>query len=345
MTQNHREFISMLLTLTIVGLSLFIVHRFIAPMIWAAIIAIATFPLYQRFEKRFNGYKNASAFLFTVILSCLIILPICWLITVLIKEFHLFVTYLIHLNLHGDEAPLWMNNLPWLKKEFLSFWNDNIGKPGGLKDILSHGNEYFITPASYYLKQIGVSLAHRSVELGFSLVSLFFFYRDGQILTKQINVVGEYCLAHRWRRFSRRLPQALRSIVNGTIVVGMGVGTLLGFGYWILNFPAPVLMGFVTALAAMVPFFSPFVLGVVVFIFLMKSAFISALAILVWGSFVIFLADHLVKPLLIGGAVRMPFLAVLFGILGGLETLGFLGLFIGPIIMVLFITLWQEAQI
>ena len=56
------------------------------------------------------------------------------------------------------------------------------------------------------------------------------------------------------------------------------------------------------------------------------------------------MADHFVKPVLIGGAIELPFLAVLFGILGGVETMGVLGLFIGPIVMVLFVTLWQETQ-
>lgn len=343
MNQNHREFVSIMLTLAIVGASLFIVHRFIAPMLWGAVIVIATFPLYQQFEKKFGSYKNVSAFLFTTIVSCFIVLPISWLVSVLVKEFHFFANYLIHLNMHGEAAPIWMNKLPWLKKEFLHFWNENIGKPGGVKDILLHWDTA-ITPAGHYVKLIGTSLAHRSVQLGFSLVSIFFFYRDGQTLSKQIDAVGEYCLAHRWKRFSKHLPQALRSIVNGTVAIGLGVGFLLGLGYWVLDFPAPVLMGFVTAVAAMVPFAAPFMLGIAILIFFIKGLFISAVIILIWGSCVIFLADHVVKPLLIGGAVQLPFMAVLFGILGGVETLGLLGLFIGPIIMVLFVTLWQEAQ-
>jgi predicted PurR-regulated permease PerM len=57
-----------------------------------------------------------------------------------------------------------------------------------------------------------------------------------------------------------------------------------------------------------------------------------------------FVADHFIKPVLIGGAIELPFLAVLFGILGGVETLGLLGLFLGPMVMVLFVTLWQEPQ-
>jgi predicted PurR-regulated permease PerM len=72
---------------------------------------------------------------------------------------------------------------------------------------------------------------------------------------------------------------------------------------------------------------------------------IGAIIVLVWGTLVMFVADHFVKPVLIGGAIELPFLAVLFGILGGVETLGLLGLFVGPLVMVLFMTLWQEPQI
>ncbi|SNS50245.1 protein of unknown function DUF20 [Noviherbaspirillum humi] len=58
----------------------------------------------------------------------------------------------------------------------------------------------------------------------------------------------------------------------------------------------------------------------------------------------LFAADHFVRPNLIGNATRLPFLAVLFGILGGVETFGLVRLFIGPAIMALAITLWREAS-
>ena len=57
-----------------------------------------------------------------------------------------------------------------------------------------------------------------------------------------------------------------------------------------------------------------------------------------------FVADHFVKPVLIGGTTQLHFLAVLFGLLGGVETLGIIGLFLGPMVMVLFMTLWRELQ-
>ncbi len=80
---------------------------------------------------------------------------------------------------------------------------------------------------SYYVKEIGYSLAHRSVQMGFTLLTLFFFYRDGDKLLLQISQIGEYCLGKRWFRYADRVPRALRATVNGTIVVGLGVGILM----------------------------------------------------------------------------------------------------------------------
>jgi predicted PurR-regulated permease PerM len=58
---------------------------------------------------------------------------------------------------------------------------------------------------------------------------------------------------------------------------------------------------------------------------------------------VIFVADHFVRPILIGNATRLPFLFVLLGIFGGLETFGLLGLFLGPAIMSVLFAVWKQS--
>lgn len=163
-------------------------------------------------------------------------------------------------------------------------------------------------------------------------------------LISEVYQVGEYCLGKRWFRYADRLPKALSATVNGTIVVGLGVGILMGICYGLVGFPAPTLVGFITALAAMIPFVVPIVFITVALVLFAFGKMIGAIIVLAWGTLVMFVADHFVKPALIGGAIELPFLAVLFGILGGVETLGLLGLFVGPLVMVLFITLWQEPQ-
>lgn len=343
MNENHKESISIGLTVGIIALTLFIVHRFIPSIIWAAIIAIATYPLYLRWRKFFGKYQSTSALLFTAALGLLLLIPLSWLLTVLIRELQLFINYLQLINKEGGQAPMFMQSVPFVGTELVKYWDTNMGQPGSIRNLLSNLH-LSLTPASYYIKQIGSDLAHRGFQFGFTLLTLFFFYRDANVLFLQINQIGEYCLGSRWFRFAEGLPSALRGTVNGTIVVGIGVGILMGICYSLVGFPAPNLTGFITAIAAMIPFVVPVVFVTVSLILMSAGNAVAGIIVIVWGTVVMFIADHFVKPVLIGGAIKLPFLAVLFGILGGVETLGLLGLFIGPMIMVLFITLWQESQ-
>ena len=343
MNDNQKELISIGLSVGIVLLTLLIIHRFIPSLIWAGIIAIVTYPLYQRWHRMFSRHDTWAALLFTTLLGLMLLIPLSWLVTVLVKESQLFINYLQGINTNGGPAPDLLKQIPFIGTELVSYWDTNISQPGSLRGLLSNLH-VSLTPASYYVKQVGVSIAHRSFQVGFTLLSLFFFYRDGEKLFKQIHLVGEFCLGPRWYRYAEKLPAALRATVNGTIVVGLGVGFCMGVCYALVGFPAPTLTGFITAFAAMIPFLVPAVFGVVALILFASGSLIAAILVIIWGTVVMFIADHFVKPVLIGGAIQLPFLAVLFGILGGLETLGLLGLFIGPMVMVLFITLWQEPQ-
>jgi predicted PurR-regulated permease PerM len=343
MNENHKELLSIGLTISIVALAVFITHRFVPSFIWAAIVAIATYPLYKRFRRLLGERHDLSAFLFTLLLSLIVLIPLSWLVTVLVQEIQLFLNYIQIINREGGHAPEFFKDLPWGGGYLEAYWDENIGKPGSMSNLLSNLH-ISLAPASYYIKQIGTDIAHRGFQLGFTALCLFFFYRDGDILTNQIYQIGEYCLGRRWFRYADKLPSALRATVNGTIFVGLCVGILMGGCYALVDFPAPTLLGFITAFAAMIPFAVPLVFLLVSLLLLANAQLIAAMVVLVWGTIVMFVFDHFVKPTLIGGAIRLPFLAVLFGILGGVETLGLLGLFVGPIIMVLFITLWHESQ-
>lgn len=343
MNENHKELFSIGLTVSIVLLSLFVIQRFVPSLIWAGVIAMASYPLYKRWRRILGERGDWAAALFTLLLVLIILVPLSWLVKILVQESQLFINYLQIINRDGGHAPVFFHDLPWYGADLVAYWDENIGKPGSVKLLLSNLH-ISLTPASYYIKQIGSDIAHRGFQLGFTVLCLFFFYRDGDDLMIQMNHIGEYCLGRRWSRYADKLPSAIRATVNGTIAVGVCVGILMGCCYALVGFPAPTLIGFVTAFAAMIPFVVPVVFLVVALVLLCNAQLIAALIVVIWGTVVMFVADHAVKPALIGGAIRLPFLAVLFGILGGVETFGLLGLFVGPIIMVLFMTLWHESQ-
>jgi predicted PurR-regulated permease PerM len=96
-----------------------------------------------------------------------------------------------------------------------------------------------------------------------------------------------------------------------------------------------------TVIAALIPFATPVVFSVAALLIVQQSV-VWAVVVVGIGLAVTFIADHFVRPVLIGGATRLPFIWVLLGILGGVEMWGLLGLFIGPAVMAALMLLWRE---
>jgi len=124
--------------------------------------------------------------------------------------------------------------------------------------------------------------------------------------------------------------------------VAIGEGILLGAVYFFTKVPHPILFGVATAISAMIPFAAGLAVGLAALVLLGSKGVGPALVVVLAGFAVIFLADHFVRPKLIGGATQLPFLWVLLGILGGVESFQLLGLFLGPAIMAALMLLWRE---
>jgi predicted PurR-regulated permease PerM len=136
---------------------------------------------------------------------------------------------------------------------------------------------------------------------------------------------------------------AIRGTVNGTIVVAVAEGLLIGAAYVLAGVPNPVLFTVLTMAFAMLPFgawaaFTAAALALIV----SGGNGLAALAVFAWGALVMLTGDHYVWPTLVGGAARLPFLFAFVGIFGGIATFGLLGLFLGPVIMAALLTVWRE---
>jgi predicted PurR-regulated permease PerM len=92
----------------------------------------------------------------------------------------------------------------------------------------------------------------------------------------------------------------------------------------------------------MVPFAAPVVFGAVALLLGSQGTVGTAVGVLVAGSFVLFVADHFVRPMIIRGGAKLPFLWVLLGILGGIESFGLVGIFLGPALMAALVSLWRS---
>jgi predicted PurR-regulated permease PerM len=139
-----------------------------------------------------------------------------------------------------------------------------------------------------------------------------------------------------------RAVEAIRATVDGIVLVAVAEGAIMAGVYAVTGAPHPILFGAVTGIFAMIPFAAPLVFGAVALVLASQNAVGAAIGVLVSGGVVLFVADHFVRPVIIGEGAKLPFLWVLLGILGGVESFGLVGIFLGPALMAALVAVWRS---
>jgi predicted PurR-regulated permease PerM len=336
------NFASTIFLLMIVAAVIWLGHRYIFPLAWAALIVIASWPLYDYWRKVIcRGRDTLAALTLTLLVALIIFIPLSWILVAITHELVKVSHTVIKLNKTGVAMPHWVTLIPLIHVKVQLFWQHYIAKPDFISQLLSHYKNHF-QPIATYAKHIGAKTAYHIVSLLFILLATFFFYRDGESIARLFNRAGHNILAQRWQTYCKQLPAAIRSVINGSVMVGMGIGFIMGISYAIAGVPFPIILGLATAILAIIPFGIALILIIVGLILVAKANYVTAVIIIAWGMLISLAADHIIKPALIGGTTKLPFLLILIGILGGVENLGLIGLFIGPIVMVLLCSLFDE---
>ncbi len=340
-TQNGQQIARVALAIGLAALGLYVLEGFLRALVWAAILAIATWPLYQRTQRRFGAGRHnvLLPLLFTTAVTLVFVIPLALVAVQLGHEARLLAVAVVDVRANGMAAPGWLTRLPVGAAQAAAWWDANLRDPADAQALLGRVDRERVMLIS---RQFGTQLAHRGVLFGFTLATLFFLFRDGAGLIAQMRTASRRLLGPDGERLGRQVIASVHGTVDGLVLVGLGIGAALGVGYWLAGAPHPVLLGTLTAVAATVPLGSMLVLGLAALLVLATGSAISAVVLLAAGAAVIFIADHAIRPALIGGSTRLPFLWVLLGILGGVETFGLLGLFVGPAIMAALILLWRE---
>jgi predicted PurR-regulated permease PerM len=329
------------LALLLALLGMWTLHRYMPALIWAAILAIAVWPLYQRAVRRWPPGRHNMLLpsVFTLALGLMFIVPLVLVAVQAGKEVHGLYQTIDKARTDGIPAPDWLGHLPIGSQQASNWWHENLENPDSASALMKRARESeFVSNGG----QLGAEVAHRLVLFGFTLLTLFFLFRDGDRLGDQMQRASGRAFGPAGERVGRQMIASVHGTVDGLVLVGLGEGFILGVGYLLTGLPHPTLFGLFTAIAAMVPFGAPVVFGIAALILLTQGAVVSAVIIGVLGFVVTFVADHFVRPTLIGNATRLPFLWVLLGILGGVETWGLLGLFLGPATMAALMLLWRE---
>jgi predicted PurR-regulated permease PerM len=312
--------------------------EFLPAMIWAVIIAIAVWPVRKRMTEKLS--PGLSAALLTTAVALIIFLPLALTAYQLAQQGDGLVAWIGEASKNGIKVPEWVTRLPVAADAVREWWNSNLADPAAATAWLKILN---LEKTSDFFTTFGGQLLHRAFMLFVSMIALFVLLRSGRDVAHQVHLTADRIFGGPGEGLADKMVVAIRGTVNGTVIVAVVEGLLIGAAYVLAGVPNALFFTIITIAFAMLPFgaWAAFVAAALTVV-VTGGAPWAAFAVFAWGAIVMLTGDHFVWPSLVGGAARLPFLFAFIGIFGGLASFGLLGLFLGPVAIAALLVVWRE---
>jgi predicted PurR-regulated permease PerM len=315
-----------------------VLQPFLAPIAWAAIFTYVSWPVHLRLLARMRGSRTWAALVMTATLTLALSAVLLWLGLLLRSEgvaASREVTALLQAGVHLPEpiARLpWLG--PWLQERLTELGSDRDAWGRQIAELA----EQWGGRAMRIVGDLGVN----ALRFAVSLVTAFFLFRDGDRLLEELRRVLHGMLGDRVHDYFNAIGDTIRAVVYGLLLAAFAQGLMAGLGYWMAGVKAPVFWGAATGVVALLPFGAPLVWGSIGAWLVLRGDVGAGLGLLLWGALAVSWIDNLVRPLIISGVAKVPFLLVMFGVLGGLAAFGLIGLFVGPVALAVLLAVWRE---
>lgn len=315
-----------------------VLHPFIPALLFAAVVCTATWPVYHRLRDVVGGRVTWAALLMTLLLAVLVIGPSTLLALSLADDVASLFDGARSLLDHGPVMPPdWLSEVPLVGTALSDYWHRIAASREELNSLLKS----LFEPARIVLLGAGKAIGSSLVQLSFAAFIAFFFYRDGEQLVKAARTILE--------KLAGDLGDSLLSTINGTVIgIVHGIfGTALAqalvalIGFLIAGVPGALALAAGTFLLSMVPIGPPLIWGGAAIWLFVQGSVGWGIFMLAWGLLAVSSIDNVVKPYLISRASSLPLLLILLGVFGGIVAYGFIGIFIGPPMLAIGLTLVQ----
>lgn len=320
--------------------ALWTARSYVSAIVWAIIIAVAIWPLYRRAWRAGTSRDWPVAALTTLLSAVVLMTPVLLATAELGREGQAILGWVDRVQQQGIQRPEWLTRLPILGEHLDRWWRSHVSDPAGLQALFA-GVDFEASAA--WMRSFGGELTYRLLLAFITFLTLFALLRDGGKAGTRVLSLAEEWLGSPGERLFEKVALAIRGVVNGTVLVAIGEGLLIGGGYWVAGLPKAGLFTLLTVAFAMLPFGAWFAFSAAaVMLVIEHGSWFGAASVFGWGAAIMLAGDNVVQPALIGGAARLPLVWTLVGILGGIETFGLVGLFAGPVVMAAFYSIWRD---
>lgn len=316
----------------------FVLRPFFSAIAWAAILVFASWPLFRRLRQARLG-RTAAAAMMVTLMAVVVVLPIAVAVPGGADDVDHLRSVLEHALQGGlPSAPGWLARLPLLGGTLAALWNSWAAD---LSAAAAFFRPYFGSIAEAGLRLL-LDVADSVLGFVLALFIGFFFYIYGEAMAGQLHTIMRRIAGNRADRLIAVTGRTVRGTVYGILGTAVVQGLLTFGGLWAVGMPRASLLAVVAGFLSVLPIGAPLV-------WIPASIWLAASGQLGWGIFlaaygVVFISgsDHLIRPYFIARGAHLPFLLTVLGVLGGALAFGLVGIFLGPVLLAIGLTLVNE---
>jgi len=313
------------------------VRDFLMVIVLAALFAGVVYPAYLRVVQWAGGRQRVAAIVTLFLLLIIVIVPVLTIAGAVANEaVKLNETTLPRLQRLVDEPGEFERRLRPLP-------GYAIIKPYR-RYVIKKSSEVLEGTGAFVLAALSSTTRATAVFLFYAVVllyTMFYLLIDGPaLLTKILGYLplAESDKAHVMERF----VSVTRATLKGTVLVGAAQGALGGLAFWAVGVDAAIFWGTIMTVLSVVPGIGAALVWVPAVVVLLAMGQVwQAVALGLFGTFVVGTVDNILRPILVGHDTQMHELLIFFSTLGGLLVFGGMGFVVGPVLAALFVAVWE----
>lgn len=329
-----------LVALLLLGCAL-ILEPFFAAILFAAVICTTTWPMHVWLTRKSKGRSWAAASVMIVLLSLVVMLPVALLAANLTQVTPILIEKIrLLIDRAQDSPPQWLRQVPLFGEQIDAYWQKLTHSREEVNAVMKQLYE----PTRKLLIKAGALTGEGMLQLGLVLFVAFFIYRDGKAIAARLRVLSRKLGGE----FGEQLLTLTQNTVNGVMIGIVGTAAAQAvvaiIGFLIAGVPAAMLLGGATFFLSMIPVGPPLIWGGAAFWLFDRGETGWAIFMMLWGLLAISSVDNVVKPYLISRTASLPILLIALGVFGGALAFGFVGIFLGPVLLALALALLDRMS-
>jgi predicted PurR-regulated permease PerM len=306
--------------------SFWVLKPFLLALVWATMIVISTWPVMTTVQRRLGGRRGAAVAVMTLLLLLAFIVPFGLAIAMVVTNVPEIASWFsTALTWHVPTAPQWVSDLPVVGERAAAFWNDLA--TGGLARLKPYATQA-VTWFAGQLGSVGAALVH----MLFTLVISIILYGLGDVAAHGVRLFFQRLAGDRGDRAVVLAAQAVRGVALGVVVTAIAQTAVGGIGLALSGAPFAGPLTLLILLLCIAQIGPLLVLGPAVIWMYSTGDSVSATVLLVF-TVVAGAMDNVLRPYLIKKGADLPLLLIFAGVIGGLLSLGVVGIFVGPVVL------------